>query len=364
MMVCGRVPAMRWVLAGIAAAMLGGGCATAQPQLPAFAEATPPPAPDYANPAMWAATADAPGAAAIVPHGASPAAAEPAADVFFIYPTTSAARDRWNDDPADRRLNAWTDMSSIARQASIFNACCRVFAPRYRQATFIDVAGQRELALGLAYTDIEAAFDYFLAHHSQGRPFILAGHSQGGYMVAELLEKRIQGTPLAQRLVAAYAVGMALAEGEAAARFPAIPACTTPSQTGCFMQWNAVTREMDVGVMAGRMEALYVARYGDGPGRQIVCTNPVSNAAERPSTAAQEALGAVPGDPGAAPVLPLVPGRVAARCERGVLVVDADPALGLAPLPGGVMHYYDLGLFYADVRRNAVVRVEAFAARD
>ena len=35
----------------------------------------------------------------------------------------------------DESTNQWTDESVIARQAAVFNACCRVFAPRYRQAT-------------------------------------------------------------------------------------------------------------------------------------------------------------------------------------------------------------------------------------
>jgi len=336
--------------------------ALAQADLPPFAEQEAPPAPDYASPYAWAATGEAPSAASIVSQGATPAADDPQADVFFIYPTTSSARDRWNEDAADRQLNAWTDMSSIARQAGIFNGCCRVFAPRFRQANFVDQNGERELALALAYADIEAAFDYFLSHHSEGRPFIIAGHSQGGYLVAELLEKRISGTPLAGRMIAAYAIGVAVAEGEAAVRFPDIPACTTALEGGCFLQWNAVTGEADVGAMASRMEAMFTATYGDVPGREIVCTNPVSFAADRPATLAAESLGALPGDPGAGPLLPIVAGKVAASCQRGVLVVEADPALGLVPLPGGVMHYHDMGLFYEDLRQNAILRVNAFVA--
>jgi hypothetical protein len=56
----------------------------------------------------------------------------------------------------------------------------------------------------------------------------------------------------------------------------------------------------------------------------------------------------------------LVKGAVAAHCDQGLLVVDPAPALDLKPLPGGVMHYHDLGLFYADVRANAVLRVKSW----
>jgi hypothetical protein len=51
---------------------------------------------------------------------------------------------------------------------------------------------------------------------------------------------------------------------------------------------------------------------------------------------------------------------VTARCDQGLLVVTANPSLDLKPLPGGSLHYHDLGLFYADVRANAVARVRAW----
>jgi hypothetical protein len=43
-----------------------------------------------------------------------------------------------------------------------------------------------------------------------------------------------------------------------------------------------------------------------------------------------------------------------------MLVVYPAPGLDLAPLGGGVMHYHDYGLFYEDIRENAVLRARAF----
>ena len=45
-----------------------------------------------------------------------------------------------------------------------------------------------------------------------------------------------------------------------------------------------------------------------------------------------------------------------------MLVVDVDPALDLKPLPGGSMHFHDFGLFYADIRADAVRRARRSGA--
>ena len=57
------------------------------------------------------------------------------ADVFFIYPTTYFG-DHWNAAVDDAKTNRATDEGPILNQASAFNLCCRVYAPRYRQMTF------------------------------------------------------------------------------------------------------------------------------------------------------------------------------------------------------------------------------------
>lgn len=340
------------------AIMLSASAALAAPV--AFQAQTPPPAPDYALASSWAAGPGGPGASAAVPAGATPAARHPAADVFFIHPTTFRTSTQWNQDLADTATNAWTDASAIARQASVFNGCCRVFAPRYRQAAFLNKDDGRDRALDLAYGDIERAFDTFIAAQSHGRPFILAGHSQGGLMVARLLARRIDGTPLAKRMVAAYIIGMNVAEGEFTRTTQHIAICDRPDQTGCAVQWNAVLATTDIDAANKRSEQAYIAKFGDNPGKVTLCVNPLTFDRAVPAAAAARSLGAVPGDPGAGPLRPLVAGAVAARCDRGYLVVDPSPALDLKPLPGGSMHYHDLGLFYADVRANALLRTQAW----
>ena len=327
---------------------------------PLFAEATPPSAPDYADARNWAAGPAGPGASAAVPGGASPAARNVPADVFYIHPTTFRSTVQWNQDLSDATTNAWTDASVIARQASVFNACCRVFAPRYRQASFLDREGGRMQALELAYKDIEAAFDYYIAHENKGRPFILAGHSQGGFLVAELLQKRITGTPLRDRMVAAYTIGVGVAGSEIAARFPDVKPCRMPTETGCLLQWNAMLSDADLATASKRYAKYYTDRFGPAADPAPICINPLTFDTNRAAAAATQAKGAVPGDPGEGAPRPLIRGAVAAECVHGLLSVKPAAALALKPLPGGVMHYHDYGLFYEDIRENAKLRVSAY----
>ena len=74
--------------------------------------------------------------------------------------------------------------------ASVFEESCNVFVPWYRQAGMryaMEVSkqtGSNEAALsGVSYTDIKASLDYYFEKCNNGRPFIIAGHSQGSAMV-------------------------------------------------------------------------------------------------------------------------------------------------------------------------------------
>jgi hypothetical protein len=322
-----------------------------------------PPPPDYARAASWAARAGAPGAAATIAPGATPAAAAPTVDVFYVNPTSYRSDSDWNQPVADAAANAFTDGSVVARQAGIFNACCRVFAPRYRQAStraFRAMATGGEAAFALAYADVQRAFDHYLKHDNKGRPFILAGHSQGARHAAQLLEDRIDGTPLHKQLVAAYVVGIDLAVGEFGARYKTVSPCITPAQTGCVVAWNTILPGADLDRLAVPFGARYVARFGDNAGKAPFCINPLTFDAARPAAGVEASQGALPGDPDASPLQPLVAHAVAARCEKGFLIVEPASALGLKPLPGGSMHYHDYGLFYADIRANAQLRAAAW----
>ncbi|MFZ2994830.1 DUF3089 domain-containing protein [Sphingobium sp.] len=321
-----------------------------------------PPAPDYAQPLSWAAHPDAPGAAAIVPSSATPAVKHAAAAVFYVHPTTFRHDVQWNQDIADAATNRWTDASVIARQASIFNGCCDVYAPRYRQAVARSVGaldGEGGKAFALAYSDVERAFDAFLIA-IESKPFIVAGHSQGGAHIATLLARRIDGTPLAERMIAAYVIGYNLSDGDFGKTYHSLKTCDRATQTGCVVGWNTVTRDADRAMLGGMMEQRYVKLHGDDAGKALLCINPLTFDRRKPAAPRSASLGAVQGEPDASPVAPLRKGLVAAACRDDFLVVDVDPALDMKPLPGGSMHFHDMGVFYADIRANVAERVRVY----
>lgn len=314
-----------------------------------FAANPPPPPPDYSAPTAWFLEED--------------ADTDRSADVFFIHATTSRA-ETWNEDIASDATNAQTDLTAGAGQASAFSDCCRRFAPRYRQATYHALTGtstDRELAFSLAYEDVRNAFRAFVAHHNAGRPFIIAGHSQGAQHGLRLLRDEVAGKPIAARLVAAYLPGIGI---PASALPEGIPACATPRQTGCLVSWNSFTPAADTSAYIARS----LTRRGTGESSSsgatsLVCVNPVSFAVTKPATAFAAAQGgALPTPTPPGPLPRPRAGMVEARCDGNVLRVRTH-GLPVETLPGGSLHMADIALFWSDIRANAVARVRSMRSR-
>ena len=120
--------------------------------------------------------------------------------VFYIHPTTYLERDRWN---APLHADGDTEFRTrlfVQSQASAFNGAGEIWAPRYRQAAFgafLLKSEDANKALDLAYRDVAAAFDAFLAEAGD-RPIILAGHSQGALHLTRLLREKVAGKPIAR----------------------------------------------------------------------------------------------------------------------------------------------------------------------
>jgi hypothetical protein len=139
------------------------------------------------------------------------------------------------DDPT---INLKTDYSSILYQASVFNGSARVFAPRYRQVhyrSFFKEASAVSAYFDTAYTDIKLAFEYYLSHWNQGRPIIIAAHSQGTVHAARLLKDYFENKLLYKKLVCAYLIGMPIKKDY----FTNIPICSDSTSTGCFVSWRS-----------------------------------------------------------------------------------------------------------------------------
>ncbi|MEO1448522.1 MAG: DUF3089 domain-containing protein, partial [Bacteroidota bacterium] len=215
-------------------------CSVTHPPAKTFTEYPLPAAPDYSDMAYWSSLPDKRDSADSTPQGVSPAnQEETAVDVFFVHPTTFNRGKAWNADLADSALNLETDRWPIRHQASIFNAAGRIYAPRYRQMNlggfYSKDTASVEQAGAIAYQDVRAAFLHYLENWNQGRPIIMAGHSQGARHTQYLLKEFFDGKPLQDQLIAAYTPGWPLHEE----MFAHIPVCEQPSQTGCVMGWTA-----------------------------------------------------------------------------------------------------------------------------
>ena len=316
-----------------------------------FAAYTPAASPNYALDSCWAALPTRRDSADAVPKGSGlhDEQATAPADVFFIHPTTFYRPAAWNADLAKGRLNQYTDGSTILHQASAFNAAGRIYAPRYRQATLYSFFDEQSLngqkALNLAYADVKAAFQYYLAHYNQGRPIIIAGHSQGTAHATRLLHEFFDNDPrLRRQLVAAYLIGFKVKPNE----YQTIRPCPDSLATGCFISYNSVATGNDY-----------------PPFHPFAVTNPLTWTLDTLTAPATLNRGGVSQD-----FKRIDPQVTDAKIHQGLLWIS-PPKLDGYPrflLPGHPelrhsFHIADYGLFYLNIRENAKARVRAWQKR-
>lgn len=268
-------------------------------------------------------------------------------DVFFLHPTTFGDnRDpRWNADINSDTINAKTDYSTILFQASVFNEC-RVFAPRYRQAHlrsyYTKDTASALRAFDLAYQDLKTAFQYYLDHYNNGRPIIIASHSQGSTHAQRLLKDFFDGKPLKNKLIAAYVIGMYIPQKI----FTELEPCKDSLQTGCFVGWRSFKRG-------------YVADYVKAETTRCYVTNPLtwSNGYEyAPRGLNRGAVLTKFND---------IRFNVAgAQIHDGILWLDRPHFPGSFLLQTKNYHIGDINLFYMNIRENVHARVNAYLKRE
>jgi hypothetical protein len=160
-------------------------------------------------------------------------------DCFYVHPTGYYGS-LWNEPvghaPSDRHLRLWM----LPTQASVFNRSCRIFSPVYRQATihaFLLSRASGRAALDLAFSDVKRAFANFL-NRIDGRPFVVAGHSQGSHHLLRLLVECVDAEPsVAKRLVCAYVVGVRVPL-EAVASLRHLHVSRSADDINCIVGWD------------------------------------------------------------------------------------------------------------------------------
>lgn len=228
-------------------------CGSAEP--PTVAEDVyVPPAPDYSDDAMWHVELNDMG---------------DGADIFYI-PST------WEFDrtTADGRICHYADpsiskhhddveieMKGVAEYMADGN---NFYSPHYRHITLDSWATLNEDTINrryhdVSFVDVRNAFDLYMNERNNGRPFILAGFSQGGKSVVELM--KILTSEQREKLVAAYVLGYKVTPDDIAAA-PWINAARGADDTGVTICYNSVS------------DVRYVKPVVSAP--NVMCINPVN----------------------------------------------------------------------------------------
>lgn len=322
-------------------------CATTRP-LGGFDSEQVQAAPDYNDPAYWAALPTKKDPADQVPQGLASVQKEPKADVFFLYPTIYTGRKgdtEWNAPVDDTVFNQRVDESTILFQASAFNAAGRVFAPRYRQAHlsayYTDNTAAAKKAFELAYQDLKTAFQYYLYHYNQGRPIIIAAHSQGTTHGRRLVKEFFDGKPLQDQLVAAYLIGIAVPKDE----FEQIEVCQRPEATGCFVSWRTYKK--------GYIPENYTPN-------EIAVVNPLTWTTDTEVADISLNKGGLLRDFNK--VRPELT-NAQVKAELGILWARKPRFFGNFLLLMKNYHIADINFYYTNVRENASLRVESFLGK-
>lgn len=234
-------------------------------------------------------------------------------DCFFVHDSTLipaisspfGTPPRWNAplrEPAElvSKINEQTDLR-VAAGAAPFNRLCRIYAPRYRQVNVMCIAlmmppspfarwKQLEQALEVAYQDVRRAFVRFI-EETRGRPFFIAGHSQGTMHLTRLLQEEIDPFPSrARRFLHGYLAGQTVPLSIFQAMKHLRPsACATDLCS--ISSWRTAPPGVLVVVVCGLI--FHAGRGWKKLRREILATNPISwRSGVSPSSKAAEYRGA------------------------------------------------------------------------
>jgi len=203
--------------------------------------------------------------------------AKPAFDCFYVYPTVSDQKTpqaNFRVDPEQRSIALY--------QASRYSQHCRVFAPMYRQITLAGLLTPDKVTAAMrarTYQDVVDAWRSYLKHDNKGRGVVLIGHSQGSFVLRQLIRNEVDAKPaVRRRLISAVLLGGNVLVKKGSDRggdFKNVPACRKATQLGCviaFSTFNATPPNNALfGTAAGRGVTTQSAA-----GQEVLCTNPAA----------------------------------------------------------------------------------------
>jgi pimeloyl-ACP methyl ester carboxylesterase len=283
-----------------------------------------------------------------------PARVDKGVDVFYLYPTAwqkagPSDPNICNIDNASMKTGA---PGVFALQATAFETVGNIYAPYYRQADAAYLLSlrpeDRDKAIGgIPKSDVMAAFDYYIEHYNDGRPFILAGHSQGSMVLMYLLSDYMKEHPqVYARMIVAYVIGYSVTQ-DYLTRNPHLRFAEGPDDTGVIVSYNT--------------QAPNVSANGNPvvlPG--AIAINPISWTREETLAPATEGMGSFM--PDARGAFRKAPQYADARVDKakGAVITTADSRGLSLGFGAGIYHVYDYLFYYFNLRENAANRAEHF----
>ena len=283
---------------------------------------------------------------------AVPDATDKKVDVFYVYPTIYNAEDPLNMDINDPALRKKLQ-NLLITQAGVYSPTCNLFAPYYRQMSMKALEGDTDMYQNphfrIGADDVAVAFAYYLKHFNQGRPFILAGHSQGSMALIDLLRNHFEDEKVRERMIAAYVIGYSVTRDDLK-KYPWIKPASGANDTGVVVTYNSQAPGA-----TGSPVLL--------PG--AICINPLSWKTDATPAPASANLGAVFFDDGTGKISSEVPGYAGAAInpKNGALETTPPDELQTGSFPPGVYHVYDYTFWYRNLQANVKERVEAYLGK-
>jgi hypothetical protein len=336
--------------------------------------------PDYNNPYYWVAHPDKQDTSDLIPPGISQDTDLSGVNVFFVHSTGYVGPGGWNSNMGPENSEAQSIEYMLSSMASIFNGCCEVYAPHYREASLMSFGPENMVngtkALDLAYEDVEQAFEYFIENYNQDKPFMIVSHSQGTTHAMRLLEQKIDNTPLQSKLVAAYLLGYWFPVDKFERGLSSIKPCEQADQTGCIVSYDAYG---EGGTKSNTSPHWYSTGWESSEGKTSLCVNPLSWTRKLERAPEELHLGGMQVEFKRLPIDMLLarnPGFKFAELPKisepfTWAECQEDGRLELAKQhnndfsnhldsPDKSYHVLDFSLFYANIRQNAKLRTQSY----
>tara|TARA_B100000900_G_scaffold76607_1_gene61334 strand:- start:1197 stop:2264 length:1068 start_codon:yes stop_codon:yes gene_type:complete len=272
-------------------------------------------------------------------------------DVFFIVPTlfTDRKNINWNSDIYNDDFTNILMESSIKYQSTAWMDSGNLYSPNYRQAHFRVFDEYRwenggEKAYNLAYEDIKRSFKIFLENYNQGKPIIIAGHSQGSGHAIRLLQDFFDGKELKSKLVAAYLPGTKVTKDD----FFDLELMNSPDETGGFITWNTLKILKNEQKYNFTIDREWLA--------DALCSNPITWDSKKNADYSKHKG------------LLFLNGKVFPNAlkidniDTGVFLKTPKIGLLRTLLISTLKDYHkaDINLFWEDIRQNSVLRAKAY----